>query len=106
MLVLGPSRAPTSAAPSPAASAARSWRSSASISGVAQANLSCSVHAGTLRGLHYQLGDEAETKLVTCLRGALHDVVLDLRPASPTYGRHAAVELTQGNWTWRSEASW
>ena len=57
--------------------------------GIAQANLSFSAQAGTLRGLHYQLAPSAETKIVTCLQGALHDVVLDLRPASPTYGRHA-----------------
>ena len=46
-----------------------------------------------LRGLHYQLGAERGDQGVTCLQGAVHDVVLDLRPNSPTYGRHAAVEL-------------
>lgn len=61
---------------------------------LAQVNLSFSEHARTLRGLHYQLGPSAETKFVTCLQGAVHDVVLDLRPGSPTYGRHAAVELS------------
>jgi dTDP-4-dehydrorhamnose 3,5-epimerase len=65
--------------------------------GVAQANLSFSEQAGTLRGLHYQLGTSAESKVVTCLEGALHDVVLDLRPSSPTFGRHAAVELRPEN---------
>jgi dTDP-4-dehydrorhamnose 3,5-epimerase len=64
---------------------------------IAQGNLSFSEHAGTLRGLHYQLGSSAEAKIVTCLQGALHDVVLDLRPASPTFGRYAAVELTPKN---------
>jgi dTDP-4-dehydrorhamnose 3,5-epimerase len=64
---------------------------------IEQANLSFSAEAGTLRGLHYQLPPSAETKIVTCLQGALHDVVLDLRPDSPTYGRHAGVELTPGN---------
>jgi dTDP-4-dehydrorhamnose 3,5-epimerase len=65
--------------------------------GIEQANLSFSAQAGTLRGLHYQLAPSAEAKVVTCLQGALHDVVLDLRPASPTYGQHAAIELTPGN---------
>ncbi|HET6466989.1 MAG TPA: dTDP-4-dehydrorhamnose 3,5-epimerase family protein [Geminicoccaceae bacterium] len=62
--------------------------------GVDQANLSFSAASGTLRGLHYQLGASAETKIVTCLAGALFDVVLDLRPDSPTFGRHFAAELT------------
>lgn len=61
---------------------------------IAQANLSFSEKAGTLRGLHYQVGPSAETKIVTCLQGRLHDVVLDLRPDSPTYGRYATVELS------------
>ena len=64
---------------------------------IAQANLSFSGQAGTLRGLHYQLGPSAESKLVTCLEGGVLDVVLDLRPDSPSYGRHAAVELAGGN---------
>ena len=64
---------------------------------VDQANLSYSARRGTLRGLHYQLGPSAETKMVTCLRGRLHDVVLDLRPASPSFGRWAAVELSETN---------
>jgi dTDP-4-dehydrorhamnose 3,5-epimerase len=64
---------------------------------ITQANLSYSERAGTLRGLHYQLGPSAESKLVTCLAGGVHDVVLDLRPGSPTYGCHAAVELTPAN---------
>ena len=64
---------------------------------IEQANLSFSERAGTLRGLHYQIGPSAETKVVTCLQGALHDVVLDLRADSPAYGRHAAVELSAAN---------
>lgn len=63
----------------------------------AQANLSFSEHRHTLRGLHWQVAPSAETKLVTCVAGALHDVVLDLRPGSPAYGRHAAVELSAAN---------
>ena len=65
--------------------------------GIEQANLSFSERAGTLRGLHYQVGPSAEIKIVTCLQGALHDVVLDLRSDSPTFGRHAAIELSAAN---------
>jgi dTDP-4-dehydrorhamnose 3,5-epimerase len=65
--------------------------------GIAQANLSSSERAGTLRGLHWQVGSSAEAKIVTCIEGALHDVVLDLRPASPSYGRHEAVVLSARN---------
>ncbi|MEK0085493.1 dTDP-4-dehydrorhamnose 3,5-epimerase family protein [Benzoatithermus flavus] len=64
---------------------------------VAQANLSFSEQRGTLRGLHWQEKPGAEVKIVTCLAGALHDIVLDLRPDSPTYGRHAPVELSAAN---------
>ena len=65
--------------------------------GVRQANISQTVRCQTLRGLHYQLAPSAETKVVSCMRGAIHDVVLDLRPDSPTFGRHAAVELSAEN---------
>lgn len=64
---------------------------------IAQANLSFSEKARTLRGLHYQAGPSAERKVVTCVQGAVHDVVLDLRPDSPSYGHHAAVELSARN---------
>ena len=64
---------------------------------IVQANLSFSDKAGTLRGLHYQVGPSAETKIVMCLQGMLHDVVLDLRLDSPSYGRHATVELSPHN---------
>lgn len=64
---------------------------------VEQANLSLSAEVGTLRGLHYQVGPNAETKVLTCLQGGVHDVVLDLRPTSPTFGRYAAVDLTPEN---------
>jgi len=64
---------------------------------LAQANFSFSERAGTLRGLHHQLAPSAEAKLVVCLQGAVHDVVLDLRPDSPTYRCHAALELSPEN---------
>jgi dTDP-4-dehydrorhamnose 3,5-epimerase len=60
---------------------------------VAQCNVSVTRRAGTVRGLHYQVAPAAETKLVRCVRGAIHDVVVDLRAGSPTFRRHLAVEL-------------
>lgn len=60
---------------------------------VVQANLSLSRHRGTLRGLHFQLPPAAEVKMVRCIRGAVYDVILDLRPESPTYGDWIGVEL-------------
>lgn len=62
-----------------------------------QMNNSLSAEAGTLRGMHYQVGDDAETKVVRCVRGGLYDVVLDLRPGSRTFGVYAAAELTAEN---------
>jgi dTDP-4-dehydrorhamnose 3,5-epimerase len=61
---------------------------------VAQANASFTTRAGTLRGLHYQLPPAEEAKVVVCLKGAIFDVVLDLRPASRDFGRHAGQELS------------
>jgi dTDP-4-dehydrorhamnose 3,5-epimerase len=52
---------------------------------------------GTLRGLHYQLAPAAEVKLVRCLAGALYDVILDLRPDSPSFGRWFGAELSAEN---------
>lgn len=50
-----------------------------------QANMGFSVSKGTLRGLHYQIAPALEAKLVRCTRGSIFDVVVDLRPTSPTY---------------------
>lgn len=50
---------------------------------------------GTLRGLHHQQAPHGETKLVRCLKGAIHDVALDLRPSSPTYRQSIGVELRE-----------
>jgi dTDP-4-dehydrorhamnose 3,5-epimerase len=52
---------------------------------------------GTVRGLHFQFPPSAEAKLVRCTRGALLDVMVDLRPESPTYLQHMSVELTADN---------
>jgi dTDP-4-dehydrorhamnose 3,5-epimerase len=62
-----------------------------------QVNNSYSAQRGTLRGMHYQLAPKAETKMVRCIRGALYDVVLDLRPGSPTFAKSFGVELTAEN---------
>jgi dTDP-4-dehydrorhamnose 3,5-epimerase len=64
---------------------------------VAQSNLSFNHRKGTLRGLHFQYPPASEAKLVRCSRGAILDVVIDLRPESPTYLQHVAVELTADN---------
>jgi dTDP-4-dehydrorhamnose 3,5-epimerase len=64
---------------------------------VAQGNISFNYHRGTVRGLHFQFPPAAETKLVRCTRGAIADVIVDLRPESPTYLQHVIVELSAGN---------
>lgn len=65
---------------------------------VVQANLSTNQVKGTLRGMHYQLDPYQETKFVRCIRGALYDVIIDLRPESPTYLEWVGVELTADNY--------
>lgn len=64
-----------------------------------QINNSLSAHKGTLRGMHYQLPPSAEVKVVRCVRGALWDVILDLRAGSPTFGKWFGAELTSENRT-------
>jgi dTDP-4-dehydrorhamnose 3,5-epimerase len=64
---------------------------------IAQANLAFNYKAGTLRGMHFQFPPSAETKLVRCTRGAILDIIVDLRPESPTYLQHIAVELNEDN---------
>jgi len=59
-----------------------------------QDNHALSIQAGTLRGLHMQIAPSVQGKLVHCVRGAIWDVAVDVRPGSPTYGRHAASELS------------
>lgn len=63
----------------------------------AQFNTSYSKHRHTLRGMHYQLGDSAEVKVIKCIAGALFDVVLDLRPDSSTFGQWFGAELSAEN---------
>jgi dTDP-4-dehydrorhamnose 3,5-epimerase len=64
---------------------------------VVQCNASFNARRGTLRGMHYQVEPHGEPKLVSCVRGAIFDVALDLRPESPTYLAWHAVELTMDN---------
>jgi dTDP-4-dehydrorhamnose 3,5-epimerase len=64
---------------------------------IVQVSNSLSVPKGTLRGMHYQLAPMAETKIVRCLRGAFHDIILDLRPESPTFGQTFSADLTADN---------
>jgi dTDP-4-dehydrorhamnose 3,5-epimerase len=66
---------------------------------VAQCSVSWSARRGTLRGLHYQAAPFGEAKLVRCTAGAIFDVILDLRPGSPTYLLHQALTLTASNRT-------
>jgi dTDP-4-dehydrorhamnose 3,5-epimerase len=62
-----------------------------------QANITFSSKKGTLRGLHYQIAPYEEIKLVRCTRGAIFDVIIDLRPGSPTYKQWLGTELTADN---------
>jgi dTDP-4-dehydrorhamnose 3,5-epimerase len=64
---------------------------------VAQCNVSLNKRKGTLRGMHYQAAPFAEAKLVRCTSGSIYDVIIDLRPASATFKRHFAVELSAEN---------
>lgn len=65
---------------------------------IAQANLAFNKRKGTLRGMHFQFPPYVETKLVRCTRGAILDIIVDLRPESPTYLEHVAVELSADNY--------
>ena len=64
---------------------------------VVQCNISFNKKKGTLRGMHWQVEPHPEAKLVRCTMGALWDVIIDLRPDSPTYKQHLGVELTPEN---------
>src|SRR6185369_3122542 len=64
---------------------------------IAQANIASNFKKGTLRGMHFQYPPAAETKLVRCTRGAILDIIVDLRPESATYLQHISVELNEDN---------
>lgn len=83
---------------------ARSWCArEAEIHGltpcIAQCNVSFNRRRGTLRGMHFQIEPHAEAKLVRCTRGALRDVIIDLRPSSPTFKQWQSFDLNHENGT-------
>jgi dTDP-4-dehydrorhamnose 3,5-epimerase len=64
---------------------------------IAQANIGFNRKKATMRGMHFQYPPSAETKLVRCSRGAIIDIIVDLRPESPTFLQHVRVELSADN---------
>ena len=64
---------------------------------IAQGNVAHNIRKGTIRGMHFQFPPAAETKLVRCTRGAILDIIVDLRPESPTYLQHVVVDLNEDN---------
>ena len=65
---------------------------------VVQSSISFNTRRSTVRGMHFQYPPRAESKLVRCTRGAILDIIVDLRPESPTYLQHFAVELSADNY--------
>jgi len=83
---------------------ARSWcrrefEKAGLIANIAQCNVSRTIKKGTLRGMHFQLPPYRETKLVRCTKGAILDVIVDLRPESATHKEWMSIELTEENHT-------
>lgn len=64
---------------------------------IVQSSISYNARRATLRGMHYQRAPHEETKLVRCTAGAIHDVLVDLRPSSPTHRKWIAIELSAEN---------
>jgi dTDP-4-dehydrorhamnose 3,5-epimerase len=75
----------------------REFAAAGLVSHFVQVNNAFSKVKGTLRGMHYQLGDAAEVKVVRCIRGALWDAIIDLRPGSSTFGKWFGAELNEDN---------
>jgi len=65
---------------------------------IVQLNIGFNPRRGTLRGMHFQIAPKEEAKLVRCTRGAIYDVIIDLRPNSPTHRQWLGVELTEANY--------
>ena len=65
---------------------------------ICQINTSFSKHKGTIRGMHYQVDPYQETKFIRCTRGAIYDVIIDLRPKSPTFMEWVGHELSADNY--------
>lgn len=72
----------------------REFEAQGLVATVVQTNVIFNHSKGTLRGLHFQTGSAAEAKLFRCIRGAIFDVIVDLRPESPTFMKWFGVELT------------
>lgn len=66
---------------------------------IAQQNLSYNKRSGTFRGMHYQVGPYAHSKLVRCEKGSIYDILLDVRPDSPTYKKSYSILLTENSYT-------
>lgn len=64
---------------------------------IKQCNISTNNFSGTIRGMHYQLGDYPENKIVTCIYGKIYDVLIDIRKNSPTYMKWISTELSEHN---------
>ncbi|MDO8927285.1 MAG: dTDP-4-dehydrorhamnose 3,5-epimerase [Sideroxyarcus sp.] len=64
---------------------------------IVQSNISTNEKTGIVRGMHFQRAPHAETKLVRCTRGAIYDVIVDIREDSPTFGQWYGVELSEDN---------
>ncbi len=64
---------------------------------IVQSSISYNRRKGTLRGMHWQAAPKQESKLVRCTKGAIYDVVVDINPASPTYGQWISIELNSEN---------
>lgn len=62
-----------------------------------QFNQSWNIKQGTIRGMHYQIPPFQEVKLIRCIRGAIFDVIIDIRKGSPTFLQHLAIELSEEN---------
>ena len=75
----------------------REWKKYGLPTHFVQENQSMSLKKGTVRGLHAQKPPYAQGKLVSCVRGAIYDVAVDMRPSSPTFGRHAAVTMSEND---------
>ncbi len=76
---------------------AREFKAHGIATAIVQESLSYNRRAGTLRGLHYQKPPHAEAKIVRCVRGAIFDVIVDIRPGSPTHGRWEGFRLDAEN---------
>lgn len=76
---------------------AREFGAQGLVTNFVQCSTSFTPLRGALRGMHYQRVPHSEVKLVRCTAGAVHDVIVDLRPGSLTYGQHVAVELSAQN---------